>query len=119
MRSSPSKASVDWADSSTPAPSISSATHDVPGSDAGDSAGPRAAPAGAAVWHAERARQNTSAENRSIGLTVYVLDTASAGAGKLDLGPEQVRGSDPRIDALYPARRDVTQCGGRIGKGCR
>src|SRR5262249_42618668 len=103
MRSSPSKASVDWADSSTPPPSISSATHAVPRSDAGDSAGPRAPREGAAVWHAERARQNTSAENRSIGLTVHVLDTAGAGTGKLDLGPERVRASGPHIDALYPA----------------
>src|SRR5262245_11397159 len=103
MRSSPSKVSVDWADSSTPPPSISSATHDVPGSDAGESAGPRAPPEGAAVWHAERPRQSTSAKNRSIGLTVHIVDTSGAGAGKLDLGPEPMCASDRRIDTLYPA----------------
>src|SRR5262245_32069602 len=108
MRSSPSKVSVDSSDSSTPAPSISSATHDVPGSDAGESAGPRAPPEGAAVWHAERARPSTSAENRSIGLIVHVLDTAGARAGKLDLGPERVRASDAQRRALPRATRRDT-----------
>src|SRR5215470_6885363 len=107
MRSSLSNVRVDWTASSTPPPSMSSATHDVPLSDAAASAGPRAAPENDAVWHAERVTQNTAAENRDIGLTV-VLDTAGARAGKLDLGPEHLRVSAARRRALPGATRRDT-----------
>src|SRR4030095_11356286 len=101
MRSSLSKVSVDWTASSTPPPSMSSAIHDVPLR--GTSAGLRAPPAGAAVWHAERATHSASAKNLTIGFTVHVLDTANGRAGKLDLGPEPLRAVVARRRALRRA----------------
>src|SRR5262249_35943871 len=108
MRSSLSKLSVDWADSSTPPPSMSSATHDVPLSDAGASAGPRAAPEGDAGWHAERATQNTAAKIRDIGLTVSSSIPRVLEQENLDLGPEHLRVSVAHQRALAGATRRDT-----------
>src|SRR5262245_36770575 len=105
MRSSLSNVRVDWTASSTPPPSMSSATHDVPLSDAAASAGPRAAPENDAVWHAERVTQNTAAENRDIGLTV-VLDTAGARAEKT--GPWARAFTRERRPPTRFTRRDET-----------
>jgi hypothetical protein len=41
-----------------------------------------------------------------MGLTVHVTDTAGAGAGKLDLGPERLRASDAQWTRF--TRRDET-----------
>src|SRR5262245_20768422 len=105
MRSSLSNVRVDWTASSTPPPSMSSATHDVPLSDAAASAGPRAAPENDAVWHAERVTQKTTAENRGIGLTV-VLDTAGARGGKT--GPWARAFKRERCPPTRFTRRDET-----------